>query len=180
MSTTTTTVAPTTTTTPAPTIIGTKNLGGDLNVIDFKISKIDEPILSADFKQITLAFTGIANPENTDVELVAYEYSTDNGITWSTMTTESSLTGLTFSTTGTVNNLVWDIKEDLSTIYNVTIKIRFRAQATFDSKVILTDYKVRSIYLSKIIVQNSPVKESVFPPEYSGTPGSSLMKNRPK
>lgn len=162
-------------------MLDVKDLAGDLNVIDFKINIIGEPVLSVDFNQVALDVTGVANPENTAVDLVAYEYSLDNGVTWVAMTSDSVITGLTYSPTGTANSFVWNIKEDLgNAIYNTAIKIRFRAQATFGATTVLTDYKVRSIYLSKETVQTELRPESIFPTDYSGTFGSDMLKNAPK
>jgi hypothetical protein len=45
---------------------------------------------------------------------------------------------------------------------------------------ITTDYKVRSIYIAKETVRTETRKESVFPQEYSGTSGNSLMSKAPK
>lgn len=162
-------------------MLDVKDLAGDLNVIDFKINSIGEPVLSIDFNQVTMAVTGIANPENTAVDLVAYDYSLDNGITWEAMSTDSVITGLTFSPTGTANSFVWNIKADLgNAIYNTAIKLRFMAQAIFNTETVLTDYKIRSIYLSKETVETVLRPESIFPTDYSGTFGSDMLKNAPK
>jgi hypothetical protein len=175
---TTTTTGPTTTHGPGP-VIDIRDLPGDINVIDFKVSNISEPVLSTNFHQVTLTTKGVANPDNYNVDLVTYEYSTDNGETWCTMTTESQVTGLTFSPTGVDNDFVWDIKNDLGNlIYNTMIKIRFRTQATFDSEVILSGYKIESIYIyKKVTIPNAaslPLKE------YDGIPGWELMVGAPK
>jgi hypothetical protein len=161
--------------------IDIKEFGGSLNVLDFSISSIGEPVLSTDFTKVTLGYVGKANPQNTDVDLTAREYSIDNGVTWDTMTTASTVTGLTFSIAGTANTLIWNIKQDLgNSIYNTQIKIRFQAQAVFSAETITTDYKVRSIYLLKETIPPTIRGESVFPSDYSGTSGTDLLKNAPK
>jgi len=171
----------TTTTTPAPELI-TVDIIANINVIDFKISKIDNPVLSTDFTELTLVYTGIANPVSTaNVTLIDYEYSLDNGITWDTMTTESVITGLTFNVAGEDYNFVWKIKDDLvSSIYNIPIVIRFRAQAIFDSDIVLTTYKTKTINILKAITTPEPVGNPIFPDEYTGVPGSDILKNAPK
>jgi hypothetical protein len=80
--------------------IDNKDVLANINVVDFKISKIASPVLSADFTEVTLVYTGIADPERTaSVTLVDYEYSLDNGVTWDTMTAGagSEIDSLTFN-----------------------------------------------------------------------------------
>jgi hypothetical protein len=175
-----TTATPTTATPTTTTLAPTTTTVGPIPVISFKILNISEPVLSAHFSKVTMNIVGVANPENTDVELIAYEYSVDN-TTWNIMTTESPITGLTFNPTGYNNAFIWNIKEDLgNSIYNTTINIRFRAQATFSSEILLTDYRIRSVYLVKRVVQKELRKTSVLPQGYSGISGTKSMKNKPK
>jgi hypothetical protein len=164
--------------------IDNKDVLANINAVDFKISTIANPVLSSDFTEVTLVYTGIADPERTaSVTLVDYEYSLDNGITWDTMTAGagSEITGLTFNEAGEDYNFVWEIKYDLiSSIYNIPIVIRFRAQATFEADIVLTAYKTKIINIIKVLTTPEPVGNPIFPDEYSGIPGIDILKNAPK
>ena len=175
-----TTHAPTThaPTTPAP-IVDYKDIPADVNVVDFKISKISDPVMSDNFNNTILVFTGVANPENINVSLISYQYSLNNGATWLNMTAAagSELTGLIFSPAGEDHNFVWAIKGDIgSSIYNIPIKIRFRAQATFGLDTVFTMYKQRTITIIKNVIIPETNVLPIFPADYSGVLGSSLIK----
>lgn len=161
----------------------TSDLESALNVVDFKITSTGVTPISSPYTEITLNYKGIANLEDsgiTGVILTAYEYSINNGTSWHTMTTTSPTTDLIFGVTGSVHTLIWDIKEDIDSIYNISIKVRLKAQATFESTSLLTDYATIPVFIPKNIVVSTPAPTPVFPQEYSGTVGSSLLKNAPK
>jgi len=164
-------------------VISTFNIASYLNVVDFNISSISTPVLSTDFTKATLTYVGIANPTNTSVNLTAYQYSLDGGVTWSNMTAcaGSNITGLTFSPTGNSYSFIWSIRNNVgSNIYNRSIQIRFDATATFGPDIIITNYKQNTVYLPKVVsILNIPVVP-VFSPSYAGVVGSSLLKNAPK
>ena len=153
-----------------------------LDVVDFSIPSVSSPILNADYTKVTLTYTGVATPTNTDVNLTSYQYSLD-GTTWDPMTVASGsvISGLTFSPTGNSYPFIWSIRYDIGTnIYNIPIQVRFQATATFSSNTVSTSYKYVSVYLAKTLTITELVTQSVFSPEYSGTAGYSLMKNAPK
>ena len=153
------------------------NIPLDINVIDFKISNIAEPVLSSDFTKVTLVFTGVANPENSDVSLITYQYSLDNGVTWFNMTTSSDLEDLDFTPVGLPYNFVWAIKEDIgNSIYNIPIKIRFEAQATFGSDILQTAYKLKTITIVKTVIIPEANVPPIFPADYTGV---SIQRKKP-
>jgi hypothetical protein len=135
--------------------------------------------MSDNFNNTILVFIGVANPENTNVSLVSYQYSLDNGVTWLTMTAAagSELTGLTFSPAGLPYNFIWAIKHDIgNSIYNIPIKIRFRAQATFDSDTVQTVYKTKTITIVKNVIIPKTNVPPIFPADYSGV---NILRKKP-
>ena len=88
--------------------ISTENLASYLDVVDFSISNVLLPVLNADYTKVTLTYTGVATPTNTDVNLTSYQYSLD-GTTWDPMTVASGsvISGLTFSPTGNSYPFIW-------------------------------------------------------------------------
>jgi hypothetical protein len=165
-----------------PISIETFDLSSYLDVVDFSISSVLPPVLSADYTKVTLTYTGNATPTNTGVNLTTYQYSLD-GINWSPMTVASGsvISGVTFSSIGNSYPFIWSIRHDIGTnIYNIPIQVRFQATATFASNIVSTGYKYVSVHLPKILTISELVTQSVFSPEYSGTAGYSLMKNAPK
>lgn len=160
------------------------NLAGRVNVVDFAIA-FGTATQSTDFQKITIPFTGSANPARTSsVNLTLYQYSLDDGTTWSNMTIDSGssdTSNLTFDVNGESFELVWLAKTDLGTrIYNRNIKIRFRAQSIFGTDTINTT-KTRYIYFPRTVTnQAEETDSSPFPADYSGTQGNKLLKNAPR
>jgi hypothetical protein len=165
-------------TTPAP-IVNYKDISADVNVVDFKISEISNPVMSDNFNKTIFIFIGVADPQNTDVSLIDYQYSLNNGVTWLPMTAAagSELTGLTFSPAGVDHNFIWAIKHDIgNSIYNIPIKIRFRAQATFDSDILQTAYKQKTITIVKNVIIPKTNVPPIFPADYSGV---NILRKKP-
>lgn len=160
------------------------DLSGSVNAVDFAIS-IGHSSLSSDFQKITIPYTGNANPAQTSsVNIVLSQYSTDSGTTWNDMTlvsADSDTSNLTFDVDGESYNLVWQAKTDLGTqIYNNSIKIRIRAQATFGSDTVITT-KMAFLYFPRSVSNQAQVGSTApFPDDYSGTPGEKLLVNAPR
>jgi hypothetical protein len=153
-----------------------KNLRGDILVRDFRIT-YGVPSLNANKTQVDLPYKGWANPILT-VNITAYEYSMDNGTTWSSMTTSSGITGLPFTTAGASFLFTWDAATDEGmNRYNNFIRVRL--QATSGAHV--TDYAYYTLYFERIQTNLAAIGANIpFPADYSGIPPSDLMKNAPK
>jgi hypothetical protein len=170
----------------------TQNLGANFDAVDFNMPNIIAPTLTSNFTQAAFSYIGIAGygvPGTSGVTgisgvvLTDYDYSIDNGTTWNQMSTTSGVTGLYFAPAPNGNSIpfVWNIREDLSQIYNFTIKIRLAAQGTFGSDVpISTGYLITYMYFPKTVTVSSPIATSVLPPEYAGVAGYTLLQNAPK
>lgn len=159
------------------------NLPGRVNVVDFSVV-IGTVSMSADFQKITIPFTGSANPAKTSsVNIVTYQYSLDDGTTWSNMTLDigsSDTANLTFDVDGEDYELVWNVKTDLGTqVYNNSIKIKIQAQATFGTDSI-TATRMKYIYFPRVVTDEAATSESPFPLDYSGVPGNDLLKYAPR
>jgi len=153
------------------------DLDGYIKVIDFTLT-IDSVVLSTDKQKLEITFTGYSFPERTDVDLYSYEYSLDNGVSWDTMTTSSTITGLTFEEEGTEHTFEWDVKDDAGmAFYNIPLRIRFNAISGVDETGLVSG----TFYLERIIENLSTENSaSPFPDSYSGLSGSDLMQNAPK
>lgn len=158
------------------------NLPGRVNIVDFSIT-FGNPTQSSDFLKVTIPFTGKANPAKTSsVDLTSYEYSLDDGSTWSTMTAASGsdTSNLTFNVAGTDHSFIWQAKNDIGTrLYNNYIKIRFIATATFSGDSVTTT-STRYIYITRSVSDQGAATDSPFPEDYSGIQGRDLLKNAPR
>jgi hypothetical protein len=156
-----------------------KDLSALLDCIAFKIV-IGSPTLSADFQNISIPFIGTANPSLSDVEITDYEYSTDGGVSYTTMTlTGSTTTGLTFGTTGTAHTITWAARTDLGAlVYNTPLVIRLIGYSTTQGLSTLSATK--SFEVTREIEQPSSTSVSSFPSDYKGTFGPDLLKNTPR
>jgi len=152
-----------------------RDLPATINIRDFRMV-MGTPALTTDRLGVTIPFTGIADPALT-ADLLAYEYSTDNGSNWSTMTTASTLTGLAFTPSGAAFSIVWDATTDVSTLlYNTQLRIRLKAE----SGSYETAYSSYILFFERTIVNTQLRTSPGFPADYRGIPGSDLMANAPK
>lgn len=155
---------------------------GRMNAVDFDID-IAAPALSTDFSQVTIPFTGSANPAQTSsVDLTSYQYSMDSGETWSAMTagTGSDISNLTFEVAGTEHEFIWEAKQDLGTqIYNNNILIRLVGEATFNGDTVSV-IGTRYVYFARVVTNEAEEESSPFPEDYSGTPGYLLLEDAPR
>ena len=157
---------------------GYHDLPVDLNVVQFKID-LGKPALSVGFQDIEIPYTGYGDPELTNVELTRYQFSLDGGVTWEDMNPSvgTSLTGLTFSPSGTSQSFVWEARAQIEgQFYNTTIKIAL--QATSGS--ITTLDTMRTLGFNRNTSDQSQENASPFPEGYKGTPGYVLMEKAPK
>jgi len=161
---------------------GLKNLNGSISVYELKmvlgVASLDT---TTQFQDVLIPYTSIGNPADTNASLIQYWYSLDAGVTYSVMTPTSDTvtTGLTFSTSGTVNLFKWRIKYDLNNdIYNRSIKIAFKALGTEGYSLETS----RFLYFPRTIVDQTTVNSStvLFPNDYSGVAGYELLKFAPK
>ena len=154
---------------------GYTDLAGDISVRDFRMLVLT-PALSSDRKQIVIPLSCIANPIVSG-DITVYEYSIDNGSSWETMTTSSTLTGLAFTAAGTTNSIAWEAKTDIAaSIYNTYIRVRFKAT----SGLYTTAYATYIIYFAKQTINAQLSQGSPFPADYKGTPGTELLRNAPR
>lgn len=157
---------------------GVKNLPSSLSVVTFKIV-VGTPTLSSDFQSINIPYVGTANPARSSVSLSTYEYSLDGGTTWDTMTASSatSVSGLSFGTSGTSLNFEWEARADIGgSIYNTAIMFRFIATEGGVSTLPAT----KSVSFTRQTVDQAAENESPFPESYKGTPGYRLMSQAPR
>jgi hypothetical protein len=152
-----------------------RNLPGNISIREFRML-IGTPVLSTDKTQISIPFTGIANPTLT-ADLSVFEYSMDNGSNWNTMTTSSTTTGLSFTSSGAAFTLVWEARSDAAALmFNTYIRIRLRAE----SGSYETAYATYIIFFEKITTNTQLQTSPLFPPDYRGIPGTDLMANAPR
>ncbi|MBD3261250.1 MAG: hypothetical protein GF334_06130 [Candidatus Altiarchaeales archaeon] len=159
--------------------IGNRNITGSVEIRDFEIT-FGAIELVSNKSQMKFTYTGYAYPEYTNASLTVYDYSTDNGTTWSQMTASSDtdLAGLSFTEDGTTLTFKWEVKTDLGTsFYNKTLRIRMRALSGSTYSDLSTTSVLFSRSVSNVSTQNQAVP---FPSDYSGVDGSELMKNAPK
>jgi len=156
---------------------GTRDFTGTLDIHDFRMV-VSGVTLNDDSSIATIAYKGIASPSAT-CSLATYQYSADNGTTWTTMTTSSATTGLSFvASPGYSGTLLWQVKTDLGTLrYNTTLRIRFRA----NDGSLTTNYAMYSFTIVRIQTDLSATRNRpAFPNDYAGIAGGDLMKNAPK
>lgn len=153
------------------------DVDGTISVTDFSILP-GTAALSSDKQSIVISYTGYSYPERTDVAISTYEYSLDNGTTWSSMTTSSTITGLTFSEDGTAHTFEWEAKADEGMdFYNTNIRVRFNATSGSDETgLTYTSY----IFEREVTNLSTAAEDSPFPDSYGGLSGSDLLKMAPK
>ena len=152
------------------------DLEADLSAMVFKTT-IGTPTISSDGQDISIPYVGTANPARTDVEISSYKYSIDNGVTWVDMTTESTLTSLTFSTSGTSLTLVWKARNDISgSVYNTQLKVALIGV----SGVYTTIETVKTFINERTVTTSTTAENPLFPATYKGVPGYTLMSNAPR
>lgn len=163
--------------------VGTKNIQGSIKAYDFRIA-FKTPVLSSNKQQVVLDYYGIANPVLT-ASITTYQYSTDNGTTWNTMTPsgDTTLSGLGFTTTGvpvsaSTFTFKWEFKTDIGTnLYNNLVRVRL--QATSGSLV--TAYASYTLNFERTVTNVAQQQENIpFPSDYAGIPGTDLLENAPK
>jgi hypothetical protein len=130
-------------------------------------------------RNVSIRYTGVGDPIST-ADLSIYQYSSDSGISWQTMSVADGtiITNLSFTPTGNELIFTWRIKDDIGeNIYNKDILVRI--QATSESlSTILTPF---SLYFSKIVVNAADAnKKPPLPNDYEGIPGWDLLSNAPK
>lgn len=154
--------------------IGNKNLSGDISVTDFRIV-FGTAAVSSDHQKVVINYTGYASPELSNGALSAYEYSLDNGTTWSSMTPSSGtdLTSLGFTEAGTAHTFEWEAKTDEGTsFYNTTVRIRLNAESGSED----TGLTSTSYYFERAQSNVQPAPDSPFPDSYAGQSGNELMR----
>lgn len=158
---------------------GNKNITGAVEIRDFEITFGTIELVS-NKSQMSFTYYGYAYPEYTNASLTTYDYSTDNGTTWSQMTPsdDTDLTGLSFTETGEELTFKWEVKTDLGTsFYNTTVRIRMQAL----SGSTYSDLSSTSVLFSRSVSNlSSQNQANPFPNDYSGVDGTELMKNAPK
>jgi hypothetical protein len=149
------------------------DLEGDISITDFRIV-FGSAALSADKQKVVISYTGYAYPAKSDVDLDSYDYSLDNGVTWSQMTTASTVTSLTFAEAGTAHTLEWAAKEDEEmNFYNQTLHIRMTGTSGADE----TGMTSTSYYLERAVENLAQqATQSEFPDSYGGMSGSELLQ----
>jgi hypothetical protein len=159
-----------------------KDLNGTIGVYELRmvlgVAYLDT---TNQFNDMVIPYTCTGNPADTNVSLTQYWYSLDAGATWNVMTptTDTALTGLTFSTSGTLNLFKWRIKYDLDgDVYNRSIKLAFQAYGAMGYSLETTKY----VLFPRTVVDQAAVTSSivVFPVDYSGVAGYELLVNAPK
>lgn len=157
--------------------ISHQDLDGNITVIDFSIT-FGTANLSADKQKIVINYTGFAYPELNAVSIDTYEYSLDNGSTWSEMTPSEStqLTGLSFTESGEENTFEWMAKEDVGVdFYNKTLRIRFNAVSGSDE----TGLTYTSYYFARETTNTAKdaADRLPFPENYAGISGRQLIQD---
>jgi hypothetical protein len=158
------------------------NIQGAINVYELKMT-IGDPTISAltSYRIVSIPYTGIASPLDSNVSITAAQYSTDSGTTWETMTPAAGTvtTGLSFTVLGTELTYDWQARTDLgSDMYNNAIRIRFMASGTLGYSL----YATKTVLFERTVQTPTSTTESIvlFPDDYSGVFGDSLLVNAPK
>jgi hypothetical protein len=151
------------------------DLDGTISVIDFSLT-FGTTSLSSDKQKVVISYTGYAYPELSNVALDTYEYSLDNGSTWTSMTPSGStpLTSLSFTEAGTAHTFEWMAKEDAEmNFYNTNVRIRINAISGIEE----TGLTYGSFYLERAVENLSTAAQaSSFPDSYSGQSGADLVR----
>jgi len=153
-----------------------RDFDGDIAVIDFAIV-FGAAALSSDKQKVVISYTGYAYPELANVELDTYEYSLDNGSTWTAMTPSGStqLTGLAFTEAGTAHTFEWMAKDDEGmAFYNVTFRVRMNGVSGADE----TGLTYGSFYLERNVIDYTAedAMQLSFPDSYPGMSGYELKQ----
>lgn len=152
-----------------------KNLSGLVYIRDFRIL-FGVPALSTDKHQVTIPFTGLANPALT-ADLTTYEYTLDGGLTWNTMSSSSTIYHLAFTPSGASFTFTWNSYTQIGAdMYNNTIRVRLGAT----SGAFVTATPMYILYFEKISTDTRLSRTPPFPADYRGIPGTDLMKNAPR
>jgi hypothetical protein len=150
--------------------INHKDLDGFIEVTDFALI-FSTAALSADKQKVVINYVGYGYPELSNVEIDTYEYSLDNGSTWTAMTPSGStqLTSLAFSEAGTAHTFEWMAKEDEGMdFYNTNLRVRFNAISGVDSTgLIYTSY----VFERGVTNLSQQTVQSPFPDSYAGESG---------
>ena len=161
-------------------LVNKKELPADIYVKSLNIA-FGSIVISSDHQNVEINYTGTGDPSTMAVFLLKYQYSTDNGSTWTTMsaTVDTDLTGLTFTPTGNALIFKWKAKEALgSDLYNNLILLKMQAQNGTD----VTAEILRSVAFEREQSEQQTARNSSspFPDDYSGVGVSDLLKNAPK
>jgi hypothetical protein len=153
-----------------------KAFSGEISVTDFFII-FGAATISADKQKVVISYKGYASPALSDVVLSAYQYSIDNGSTWSAMTASAGteLSDLAFGLTGTSHTFEWEAKTDVDTaFYNISLRVRFNAT----SGVTSTGLTSGNFYFPRVTTNSTPVQTQLaFPASYAGQSGADLLKS---
>jgi len=156
--------------------INHKDIDGLIEVTDFSIM-FGAASVSSDKQKVVINYTGYAFPELANVALDTYEYSLDNGSTWSAMTPSGAtqLTSLSFTEAGAAHTFEWMAKDDEGmAFYNKTLRVRINAVSGLDE----TGLTYASYYLEHATenLADQADKQSSFPDSYAGMSGNELMR----
>jgi len=159
----------------------TVDLQGTINVYELKMTVGESAIDTASsYRNINITYTGIASPLDSDVDIITAQYSIDSGTSWEDMTpTAGTVTkGLTFIASGEEYTYGWQARTDIgSEMYNNAIRIRFKVSGALGNSL----YATKTILFERTV--NPPTtSESIvlFPDDYAGVFGGSLLVNAPK
>jgi len=115
-------------------------------------------------------------PASVTDDLTTYEYSTDGGTTYNTMTltTPAEASDITVSETGTINQFTWAGYTDLGlNLFGSSITIRL---ASTDSTH-TTPYMISTFVIEKVLsTPESRTGDQIKKPTHVGVPGASLVK----
>ena len=156
------------------------DLTGDISVHEFRIS-YSVPSLSSDKQKVNITYKGIADPAST-VILTKYKYSMDNGTTWEDMTPSSgtSLTGLSFTPSGSTLQFEWEAKQDIgNSLYNNSIKVLLQAYDA--ASMIVSNEAIYNLYFERVRTNLQAADSgAAFSDTYAGIPGNELLEKAPK
>ena len=154
-----------------------QNLKGDVSVYELSL-KLGLPAISSNKQYIEIPYRGTASPASSTVTMVKYQYSIDNGATYSDMTPVSSadINNLNFTEEGSDLVFNWDAKKDLGNdLYNKNIRVVLQVE-----EFGLTSTEAyRSIFFSRSTV-NVEVERAKkpFPDSYEGLPGNKYKQGK--
>jgi hypothetical protein len=154
-----------------------ENLSGDITVYGLSIS-LGQPAVSSNKQYIEIPYKGVTDPSSNTVVMSKYQYSLDNGATYSDMTpvSASDTSNLSFSDSGSLLTFRWDAKKDLGAdLYNKSIKIVLQA-----TEFGLTSTEVsRSFYFQRNLTNVAAERaKKPFPDSYDGISGSKYKQDK--